>query len=300
MTTVAIGWVISVGIAGILAFAAAAKFSSVDASSRAIAGLLQIQDADVARRVTLSIGVLEFALGLAVVLQIAVGRAVAASFTTLMLAVHAWTLRTRGAGVPCGCYGPRSMVSRVSVTRLAALSGLAWVLVLAFRERVDPALMGWSVAALSVAACMSSMGIAVELARRVAALSEETGPAGALEIASEGPALGSIVRLPGDSGQARLSLAVFLSPACGLCRRLEPAIELFSSRPGVELTTYDEERDSVVWQLADVPGSPYAVARDASGRVLAKGAFNTMRQLESVCASAVRRDNAEGLDVEAA
>jgi hypothetical protein len=38
-----------------------------------------------------------------------------------------------------------------------------------------------------------------------------------------------------------------------------------------------------------VPGSPYAVALDADGTVLAKGTFNNLAQLESILAAGERR-----------
>ena len=41
--------------------------------------------------------------------------------------------------------------------------------------------------------------------------------------------------------------------------------------------------------VADVPGSPFAVAIGGDGTVLAKGTFNTGAQLESVLATAERR-----------
>ena len=40
---------------------------------------------------------------------------------------------------------------------------------------------------------------------------------------------------------------------------------------------------------AGIPGSPFAVALDEHGTVLAKGTFNTPGQLESVLATAERR-----------
>ena len=55
------------------------------------------------------------------------------------------------------------------------------------------------------------------------------------------------------------------------------------------LRRFDEVRDADAWAAADVPGSPFAVALDADGTVLAKGTFNTGSQLESVLAAAERR-----------
>ena len=52
--------------------------------------------------------------------------------------------------------------------------------------------------------------------------------------------------------------------------------------PRLTLREFDEVRDADAWTAADVPGSPFAVALDADGTVLAKGTFNTGAQLESV------------------
>jgi hypothetical protein len=60
----------------------------------------------------------------------------------------------------------------------------------------------------------------------------------------------------------------------------------------VALRRFDEVADAEAWALADVPGSPFAVALDAAGTVLAKGTFNSGAQLESVLATAERRRGA--------
>jgi hypothetical protein len=85
---------------------------------------------------------------------------------------------------------------------------------------------------------------------------------------------------------------VFSSEGCGLCRALEPAVEAFGRDPRVVLLRFDEVRDADAWAVADVPGSPFAVALDADGTVLAKGTFNTGAQLESVLAAAEQRRGA--------
>ena len=58
------------------------------------------------------------------------------------------------------------------------------------------------------------------------------------------------------------------------------------------LRRFDEVEDADAWALADVPGSPFAVALGADGVVLAKGTFNSGAQLESVLAAAERRRGA--------
>ena len=63
----------------------------------------------------------------------------------------------------------------------------------------------------------------------------------------------------------------------------------FGKHPSVSLRTFDEVEHADAWAAADVPGSPFAVALDSDGTVLAKGTFNTGAQLESVLAAAERR-----------
>ncbi len=113
-------------------------------------------------------------------------------------------------------------------------------------------------------------------------------PQGALEIPSEGPEVGGHTEIM-EVEEGRLGLAVFTSEACHLCRALAPAIEALGRDPLVVLRTFDEVRDAAEWEAADVPGSPFAVAIDAGGTVLAKGTFNTAAQLESVLGAAERR-----------
>ncbi len=121
-------------------------------------------------------------------------------------------------------------------------------------------------------------------------------PRGALEIAHEGPEIGArsalAERFGEDLAGGRLALAVFSSEGCQMCRALAPAIAAFGRDPHVALREFDEVRDADAWTAADIPGSPFAVALDADGTVLAKGTFNTGAQLESVLAAAERRRGA--------
>jgi hypothetical protein len=74
-----------------------------------------------------------------------------------------------------------------------------------------------------------------------------------------------------------------------MCRALAPGVAAFGRDPRVAVRVFDEIRDADAWAAADVPGSPFAVALDERGTVLAKGTFNTIAQLESVLATAERR-----------
>ena len=194
-------------------------------------------------------------------------------------------------GQPCGCFGRRSRVGRRGVARNAALAiGLA---ALPQLWDVKPSGQGWLaiglVLALAAIALLGTMIVA--LAREVGELRLALPPQAALEIVDEGPELGgrtevvSRFELEGES----LALAVFTSATCSLCRSLEPALAFLERDPVLALRVFDEDRDADVWAALAVPGSPYAVALDREGTVLAKGSFNNLAQLESVLATAERR-----------
>jgi len=201
-------------------------------------------------------------------------------------------LASGGAGAPCGCFGPRSRVSRLAVARdLGLAAGLAAV---PFVPAVTPSADAWLAAGLGLAllAC-AALGVALlGLAREVGTLRLAIAPQAALELEHEGPELGSrtdvVHRLPDRPG-VRLGLAVFTSEGCASCQALEPAIDYVARDPLVAAGRFDEQRDADVWSALDVPGSPFAVALHLDGTVMAKGTFNTLGQLEGILAAAERR-----------
>jgi hypothetical protein len=217
----------------------------------------------------------------------------AAAFLLAGAALLARALRAGRAGAPCGCFGARSRISRAAVARAVLLAAAFAALPLV--PRSDPSAQAWLAAGLAVAlAGVAALGVAVlALAREVGMLRLAIGPQGALEVAGEGPELGSDSGLAGHVdprvGGDGLGLAVFSSEGCGMCRRLAPGIRAFGRHPHVSLVELDDVRDAEHWRRLNVPGSPYAVALAADGRVLAKGTFNSLAQLESVLAAAERR-----------
>jgi hypothetical protein len=162
--------------------------------------------------------------------------------------------------------------------------------------RREVSTQGWLAIGLAVTAVgLVALAIAVvALAREVGMLRLAVAPQGALEIAHEGPEVGARSALGAEIeiGPGQIGLAVFTSEGCGLCRALARTVAAFGRHPSVALRTFDEVADSHAWALADVPGSPFAVALDGDGTVLAKGTFNTGAQLESILAAAERRRGA--------
>jgi hypothetical protein len=75
-----------------------------------------------------------------------------------------------------------------------------------------------------------------------------------------------------------------------MCQAVAPGVAMLAREDDLAVATLDEVRDADLWRIADVPGSPYAVALEPrDGRVLAKATFNGLAQLESVLATAQRR-----------
>ncbi len=253
------------------------------------------------------LGALELCIGLGV---LALGRA-PLIFATIMLwgfAAWLWLALARGrGGEPCHCFGARSAIGVRSAGRTLVLALLATGLL---DGGADAGASGfsslsasnWLAIACALLACgVLALGwIALMLAREVADLRgahTPGAPRGALEILEEGPPLGCespLIERFALGEEEELALAVFLSPGCAVCCELEPSLAVFAVRTGTALVVFDEVREQLAWHSAAIPGSPYAVALDRGGVVLAKGTFNTLEQLASIPATAwMRRE--EGL-----
>jgi hypothetical protein len=237
--------------------------------------------------------VVEVVLGIAVAVGLEVAAPAAALFMAGACAVQVGAIAAGRAGAPCGCFGARGRVRKASAGRAALLAAAFALLPLLPRD--DVTTQGWLAIGLGVAlAGLIALSVVVlALAREVGMLRLSVAPRGALEVAHEGPEIGSrSPLLQGEIGPGQIGLAVFTSEGCGLCRALAPTVALFGMHAAVVLRTFDEVVDADAWAAADVPGSPFAVALDADGTVLAKGTFNTGAQLETVLAAAERRRGA--------
>ncbi len=259
--------------------------------SRAALATYGVRSARAAKALWTVLVAVELALAAGVGAGLDAAAYAAAALLTVFCAAQAVALATGRAGAPCACFGARGRISRGSVTR-AALLAVAFA-ALPLLPRTEPSTEGWLAIGLG-AALLGLVALAVlvlALAREVGMLRLAADPRGALELAHEGPEVGGRTALAEhlEVPPGRIGLAVFSSEGCGLCRALEPAVATFGRDPRVVLRTFDEVRDADAWAAADVPGSPFAVALDGDGTVLAKGTFNTGAQLESVLAAAERR-----------
>ncbi len=235
---------------------------------------------------------IELALAVAVVLGSDTAAYAAAGLMLLFGALTTGAILRGRAGSPCACFGPRSKVSWLGVLRnLGLAAGFALIPLV---EEIALGTEAWLGIAVGVAllACAGLAVAVLALAREVGMLRLRLGTQGALEIAGEGPEVGSrsdalAARLAAST--ERLGLAVFSSEGCRLCQTLSPAIENVGNDPDVAVGVFDEVADAGLWRDLGIPGSPYAIALDDRGTVLAKGTFNNLAQLESVLATAERR-----------
>ncbi len=224
--------------------------------------------------------------------------ALLAGFALALLAA----LRAGRVGAPCACFGSRSKVTRGAVMRNLGLAiGFAALPLLPHTNLSNDQWLGLGLAA-ALLACTGLAIAVLALAREIGMLRLRLGPDAALEIESEGPPLGgrsaAIERFrPGP--RTELALATFVSRGCRVCRGLEPAIGSLANEPFLAVEVFVEEAEPDLWTECHVPGSPYAIALDLGGTVLAKGTFNNLAQLESILATAEQRRAAMGERAEA-
>ena len=234
----------------------------------------------------------ELALGAGVILGAEWAGWLGACLMALFALTMAGAIAAGRAGEPCGCFGARSRIGWAGVARNAALAaGFVAVALLPERDLSTDEWLGLGLLG-ALGACAALGAMLYALAREVGLLRLRVGPVGALEIPSEGPELGSrtwlVERIPG-AGEADLALAVFSSAGCHICQALRPAVDSVAAHPAVAVGRFDEHESPDAWAALDVPGSPYAVALDRQGTVLAKGTFNNLAQLESILAAGERR-----------
>jgi hypothetical protein len=274
--------VASIVLAALLIVAAALKLRAFSSSASA----LETYAVPTALRRPAMVAVIALELAIAGALVAGVSTAAYAGAALLLVfaaATGVALLRGR-RGAPCGCFGAHSRVGPGALVRDLVLAA-AFVAVPSLPDGA-PGTTGWLVLALVLAfTCIAALAAAVlALAREVGLLRLRLGPELALDVAGEGPPLGSQVEL-GRVVETATTLAVFSSEGCRLCRALQPSLAAFAREPAISLLVFDEVRDADVWRRLNVPGSPYAVVVDELGEVRAKGTFNTHGQLEAIVAA---------------
>ena len=275
----------------ILAASAVLKLAS-PASSRAALTTFEIHGEHTRWAAWVLLIAVELGLAVEVIAGSDTAAWLAAAFLAFFAAALVGAILRGRAGAPCACFGPRSTVGWTSASRNLVLA--ACFALLPLLPDGNPSTEGWLGLGLIVAlvACAGLAVAVLALAREVWMLRLRLGPASALEIPYEGPELGRRIplvdRFPGLPTEG-VGLAVFTPEGCHICRDLAPAIASLGADPDLNVEVFDESFDADVWAEYAIPGSPYALALDADGIVLAKGTFNDLAQLESVIGTASRR-----------
>ena len=175
----------------------------------------------------------EAALGLAVAFGVPGANVAAALLMAFFAAALLVALALGRGGQPCACFGSRSRIGLVAVTRAVLAAGLAALPVL---NDIRPAAETWLEVGLVIALVALALGgVALfALAREVGELRLTIAPQHALALEGEGPALGSRLKLiERFEGEPELALAFFASTTCRLCSALNPALRLIETEPGV-------------------------------------------------------------------
>jgi hypothetical protein len=279
-------------VLGLVLLASAALKLADRHGTQAALATYGIRAAGPARAVWGALVAVELVLGVGVAAGVDAAAYAASALFAVFAVAQIAALATGRGGAPCACFGARGQVSDASAGR--AILVTAAFAVLPQLPRSEPSTEQWLTLGLIAAlAGLVALGIAVlALAREVGVLRLSIDPRGALEVAHEGPEVGGRTALAerfGELAPGRIGVAVFSSESCQMCQALAPAVAAFGRDPRVALREFDEVRDADAWAAADIPGSPFAVALDPDGTVLAKGTFNTGAQLESVLAAAERR-----------
>lgn len=278
-------------LGGLLAGAALAKLAS-PASSRAALATFGVSHAQAQLVLWASVVATELALAVGVIAGVDAAMLGAAGLMAVFAALMVGAIMRGHAGSPCACFGARSTVGWPQVGRnLALAAAFAAAPLLPEGDLSTDEWLGLGLA-VALLACAGLAIAVLALAREVGMLRLRLGPEGALEIAEEGPALGSrsaVIERFDPKPAAELALAVFTSSGCRVCDALEPAVGSLARDPVLTVASFEEHSDADVWEALEIPGSPFAVALDLAGTVLAKGTFNNLAQLESVLHAAERR-----------
>ena len=123
----------------------------------------------------------------------------------------------------------------------------------------------------------------VALLRQIGVLHQRLAPMGT-HFASEGPALDSMAPSVGhDWSVSALTVLLFTSPTCVLCRELKPSLDAFRRQyRELRVHTVDLDDDAAVFDAMAVRSTPYVVAVDQLGVVRGRGVANSLEQIEEL------------------
>lgn len=142
----------------------------------------------------------------------------------------------------------------------------------------------WLVAFVALWFVVAVLAVAVvALLRQIGVLHQRLAPMG-VHFASEGPELDAPAPSVGiDWSVSGLTVLLFTSPTCVLCRELKPSLDAFRRQyRELRMQTVDLEADAGVFDAMAVRSTPYVVAVDAAGVVRGRGVANSLEQIEEL------------------
>ncbi|TVT53281.1 hypothetical protein FNH05_12010 [Amycolatopsis rhizosphaerae] len=274
-------------LAAVLAFAALGKLTNVTAFAKSVAGY-DIVPARAALPVACLVLGTELVSAVLLVLPGTRfwGAGLAFVLFAAFLAGMASTL-ARGMRVDCGCFaGVRDTIGPGTLVRTGLLLALTVPAALATRAAFRPVHLAVAAVILAVL-----FGLSTLVRRRT------TRPVG--------PRTGTIIDLPAPIGElgagSEFLLFAFVSPDCGLCRRMLPEFRsaakgfrlvLVSAASEAELREHvavqDDDLPVVtgprVFETNNIPWPPYAAITSGTGTVLAHGGAASPEQLHAMLA----------------
>ena len=123
----------------------------------------------------------------------------------------------------------------------------------------------------------------VALLRQIGVLHQRIAPMGT-HFAGEGPELDVAAPNVGvDWSQSALTVLLFTSRSCTLCREMKPALDIFRRQyRELRIRTVDLDDDAGVFDAMSVRSTPYLVTVDGSGVVRGRGVANSLEQIEEL------------------
>lgn len=142
----------------------------------------------------------------------------------------------------------------------------------------------WRIAFVALWVVVALLAVAlVALLRQIGVLHQRLAPMGT-HFASEGPELDVPAPNVGvDWSLSTLTILLFTSPTCVLCRELKPSLDAFRRQyRELRVQTVDLDAEASVFDAMAVRSTPYVVAVDRRGVVRGRGVANSLEQIEEL------------------
>jgi thiol-disulfide isomerase/thioredoxin len=121
------------------------------------------------------------------------------------------------------------------------------------------------------------------LLRQIGVLHARLAPLGT-HFAGEGPELDSVAPAVGlDWNASPLTIALFTSSTCTICRELKPSIDAMKRQyRDLRFETLDADAQTATFSAFAVRSTPYVVTVDRNGIVRGRGVANSIEQIEQL------------------